>query len=304
MANAVSGFVDSVIGFFTDLKSNVVQTVTNLGLDVVRFFREMTTKATAAVSAWLVQVQAKFTEIRTAAVDRIRSMVTDIIRFFTELPGRARAALSSLGTNIVSAASSAASMFSQRISRLVTDAIATIRELPGRARAALGNLGSVLVSAGQDLIRGMINGVKAMAQSLIGAARGVVKGAVDAAKSLLGISSPSKVFFEIGEFTGQGLVNGFEAMAARVRATARDMAGILATTFQAAGPAAFGQSAAVRAVSAIADPFGTGNTSAASQAVRRAPVASVTNNFVINEVGDADATARRVINRMALAASL
>lgn len=65
-----------------------------------------------------------------------------------------------------------------------------------------------MVSAGGDLIRGMINGIKNMAGSLVSAAKGVVSNAVNAAKSLLKIHSPSRVFKEIGGYTMEGMAIG------------------------------------------------------------------------------------------------
>lgn len=67
-----------------------------------------------------------------------------------------------------------------------------------------------LLQAGKDLVQGLINGIASMGQAVIDAIGGVVSGAVDWAKSLLGIASPSKVFREIGEFTMQGMEDGIE----------------------------------------------------------------------------------------------
>ncbi|MFT4415326.1 phage tail protein [Fredinandcohnia humi] len=65
---------------------------------------------------------------------------------------------------------------------------------------------------GKNIIKGLINGVTSMASSLIDSVKGVVNGAIEGAKKLLGIHSPSRVFMQIGEFTGQGLVNGLKNM--------------------------------------------------------------------------------------------
>jgi hypothetical protein len=84
----------------------------------------------------------------------------------------------------------------------------TVRALPGRITSALGNLGSLLRSAGSDLIRGMIAGIGDMAGALVQKAKDVVGGAIKGAKALLGISSPSKVFRELGMNTGEGMALG------------------------------------------------------------------------------------------------
>jgi hypothetical protein len=47
-----------------------------------------------------------------------------------------------------------------------------------------------------------------MARSLVTAAKGVVEDAIEGAKKLLGINSPSKVFAEIGKYSVMGMVNG------------------------------------------------------------------------------------------------
>lgn len=69
---------------------------------------------------------------------------------------------------------------------------------------------------GKNIVSGMIEGVKAMAANLASAAADVVKGAVDAAKNFLGINSPSRVFMEIGGYTGEGLEIGLSKSAAGV----------------------------------------------------------------------------------------
>jgi len=63
---------------------------------------------------------------------------------------------------------------------------------------------------GIDMITGLANGITNAAGAVLGAITGVVGGAIDSAKSLLEINSPSKVFAEIGGSTGEGLVLGVE----------------------------------------------------------------------------------------------
>ena len=64
--------------------------------------------------------------------------------------------------------------------------------------------------AGKDLIMGLVNGVKAAAQNLISAVTGAVGSAIDGAKRLLGISSPSKVFQDIGANMMEGWAKGIK----------------------------------------------------------------------------------------------
>lgn len=90
-----------------------------------------------------------------------------------------------------------------------------------------------LEEVGRDLIRGLINGIGAMAQRAIDAAKGVVDGAIKAAKNLLGISSPSKVFKRFGEQTGQGLVIGLDRMGGKASRAASELAQAVSDGFGA-----------------------------------------------------------------------
>lgn len=64
--------------------------------------------------------------------------------------------------------------------------------------------------AGKNLVDGLISGISNMGESAINAITGVVGGVVKKAKSMLKIKSPSRVFMQIGEYTGEGLVIGMD----------------------------------------------------------------------------------------------
>ncbi len=232
VVTTVTDFVDSVGRFFSDLWTDSSQFVSNLVDDVTGFFGDMKDRVVETLALWFIAAKDQFQQLKDGAEELVRTMVDNVVRFFTELPGKARSALSNLGSSIVQVASDAASSFTRRISQLVTDAVNALRALPGKAKGALSNLGSTLYSAGQDLIRGLINGVRNMAGSLVSAAKDVVGGAVSAAKNLLGIASPSKVFFRIGQFTGQGLINGLTSTASSIAKTSENLVKVITDAFK------------------------------------------------------------------------
>lgn len=69
-----------------------------------------------------------------------------------------------------------------------------------------------LISMGRDLIDGLAKGIGQAGDAVMNAIGNVVNGAVDWAKGLLGIKSPSRVFMGIGRFTIQGMIDGMERM--------------------------------------------------------------------------------------------
>ena len=82
-----------------------------------------------------------------------------------------------------------------------------------------------MLDIGQQIVSGLIDGIK----SRLGAARDAVVGlgesVRDGLKNLLGIRSPSRVFAELGGFLGDGLSHGMRASLGVVKAAAGAMAG-------------------------------------------------------------------------------
>lgn len=85
----------------------------------------------------------------------------------------------------------------------------------------------------------MVNGVTGAAGRLISAVKGAVDNAIDAAKNLLGIHSPSRVFRKIGQYTMQGAALGVDDDAdVLLRSTDNAMRGMISTAQDIAMPAA------------------------------------------------------------------
>jgi tape measure domain-containing protein len=70
---------------------------------------------------------------------------------------------------------------------------------------AMGDAGANLASA---IVEGMIRGLAGGAGRIASEAKNVARNALNAAKSVLGIGSPSKEFEKVGKFSVQGLANG------------------------------------------------------------------------------------------------
>ncbi|GGA56408.1 hypothetical protein GCM10007416_32000 [Kroppenstedtia guangzhouensis] len=99
---------------------------------------------------------------------------------------------------------------------------ATIRNIWNRVMAFFRGIN--LSKTGRDIIQGLINGIKRMASSVTKAVTGVVDGAINWAKKKLGIASPSRVFMELGEYTGEGFKIGISSMLGDIRRVSDQMA--------------------------------------------------------------------------------
>ncbi|MGW2936082.1 phage tail tape measure protein [Streptomyces sp. NPDC001156] len=154
-----------------------------------------------------------------------------LVSWIAGLPGRAYNALISLGAKIVSIASSAWTSFRNATATKVVAFLSYVRGLPGKALSALGNLGHLLYSAGSDLVMGLIHGVESKIASAVGTVKSLGSKIASGFKSVLGISSPSKVFRQLGIYVNEGLVDGLTASTARVKAASRRIESLLQQTY-------------------------------------------------------------------------
>jgi phage-related protein len=87
---------------------------------------------------------------------------------------------------------------------------------------AVGNLGNLLYNLGRDIISGLVRGIKAAAGAVGDAIAGVARGALDRAKGILHVNSPSKVFAkQVGAPIGEGIAVGVLSTRGQVAAAVR-----------------------------------------------------------------------------------
>lgn len=89
--------------------------------------------------------------------------------------------------------------------RMVTSMISTIRGRVSSSRASMNSSG---YSIGSAIVTGMRNGMNNGSYLVTAAARAVAARALQASKDELGVASPSKKYYEIGEWNDEGLAKG------------------------------------------------------------------------------------------------
>lgn len=94
----------------------------------------------------------------------------------------------------------------------VNNVLNTVRGIGEKIKGAFSGAGSWLLSAGNNIIMGLVNGIKNAIGAAVNAAKSAASSIVNAAKSALGIHSPSRVFRdEVGKMIPAGLGKGVEA---------------------------------------------------------------------------------------------
>ena len=84
--------------------------------------------------------------------------------------------------------------------------ISMARKIPSAIKSGVGNLASI----GRQMIEGLWNGIKAKFDGVVSKVKAMASRLPKAVKAVLGIHSPSRVFAQIGMYTGEGFAIGVE----------------------------------------------------------------------------------------------
>lgn len=159
------------------------------------------------------------------AVSAAANFLGGLMGGLAALPGQIASFLGGIISNVASWVGNMASNAVSAASQFASNLISGLQSIPGQ-----------VVSIGGQIIQGMVDGVVGAAGSLIDAVGGAVSGAIDWAKGLLGIASPSKVFREIGQFTMQGAALGVEDDAPMLARSTEDAMRGMVVSARAVGP--------------------------------------------------------------------
>lgn len=183
--------------------------------------------------AWFGTLPGKFRTWFEGARNAAVVKLVALIAWVGGLPGRFLHALASLGSSLASRASSAFQSMRNAAASKAVAFVSWVRGLPGKAKDALGALGSYLYNSGRALLRGFVNGIKAMG----GEVKNAVSGVLHSARNMLPFS-PAKE----GPFSGRGwtLYSGHSLMEGLAQGI-DDRAGLARTAMSdAVGAAAAG----------------------------------------------------------------
>lgn len=200
--SAIQGVINAVFPF--------IQTVVTSVMNVIN---AIISTVLAAINGDWSGVWEGIKNIASSVWNGIQSIVSSGINavsgIVSSVLNRISGIFSSVWNGIRGSVSSAWSGITSAVSSGVSSMMSLISSIPGRIRGFFGGAGSWLVSAGRNIIQGLINGITGAIGGAISAVKNAVSDVIDAAKNILGIASPSKVFDrEIGRMIPAGLGRG------------------------------------------------------------------------------------------------
>lgn len=174
----IGNIVNSVVGWFSELPGKIGYVLGYAVGTLIRWAKDLYDTATREVP----------------------KIISNVISFFMELPGKISSAIYGAYQSVSDWANGMIQKASEVIPEVIDSFVSFFESIPER-----------LKSLGKDIVNGLYNGVKDAMHLVADKAGELADGFVKGFKDALGIHSPSKVFYAIGEFIDKGLANGISA---------------------------------------------------------------------------------------------
>ena len=208
----ISGFVTGVVQFFTVDLPNGINTL-------VQWFAQLPGNIAGFLSTVISNVAGWVAHMASNAVNAGALFVSSIAEFLSALPG-----------NIASWLSGAISTVVSWVTQFASNATSAASQFGSKLRSGLEAIPGTLGNIGSNIVQGLVDGVTGAADKLVDAVKGAVDGAIQGAKNLLGIKSPSRVFRKIGQYVMQGAALGVDDDAdLLLKSTDNAMSGMIST---------------------------------------------------------------------------
>ncbi len=204
--NGISEFLSTIWETIKTTISTVWENIKTIISNAIETAKQTIINVWNAIVAYLKGVLENIKSSILNAWENVKSTVSNAIE-------NIKNAILNGWNNVVSTVTNAGTRIVEAVKTGFRNAVAGARDFISNAW-----------NVGRDLIMGFVNGVKNAAGALIDAVGGAVQGAIDWAKGLLGIHSPSRVFRQFGEYTDEGFIIGVNNRAGAVMKTVGNMA--------------------------------------------------------------------------------
>jgi tape measure domain-containing protein len=224
----ITNYITGLVSFWTGVWEAVSSFFVGVWNGIVDFITPIAAWLAAYITAYVEMVSSTWNTVWQAISDFFTTIWNAIVSFITPIVQSVQNAI----TNAVNTISSIWNSTWSAISSFLTDVwnnivnavrsaidtvVSTVSGLWDQIMGFFSGAGQWLFDVGTDIIQGLINGITSMIDGVIGAISDTVNGAIDWAKNVLQIHSPSRVFVEIGEYTGEGMEVGIQNKARSIQ---------------------------------------------------------------------------------------
>ena len=200
VVNNIREFVQTIRNKFEEMKLNVIAIIINLVLNVVNKFIELKTTVSNLINNVVEFIKIKITDMRDTVVNKVTEIKTEITNKFNQIKGFIETVISTI-VRIVT----------NKFTEMKDTVTNKVIEIKNTIVNTFNNIKEIFTNIGSNIINGIAQGIDNGWQWLKDKVSNLANSLFEAAKSALGISSPSRVFRDgFGYWLPMGAAEGVE----------------------------------------------------------------------------------------------
>lgn len=192
LANFITADMPNILNAAVQFFGMLAQGIAQNAPTIIATIASLLSQLVAQVISWAGQMLSN-------AINAGAQFLSGLMGQLSQLPG-----------NIASWLSGAISTVVGWVTQFASNATSAASQFGSKLRSGLAAIPGTLGNIGSNIVQGLVNGVTGAAGKLVDAVKGAVGNAIQGAKNLLGIKSPSRVFREIGQYVMQGAALGVD----------------------------------------------------------------------------------------------
>lgn len=198
--NGIKDFINGIINGFLEFHNNLWTAIGdflyNIVMSVIRFVNNVKNKVSDLVKA----VKDRFEDMKLKVIGIIVVFVTNVVNKFVQIRDEVKEKVTTTVTNVIN-----------KFTEMKTKVIEKVTEIKNGIIEKFNNIRDKFKEIGSNIINGIWDGISAGWDWLTGKVEDLASSLFRAAKSVLGISSPSKVFRDgFGYWIPMGAAEGVE----------------------------------------------------------------------------------------------
>lgn len=226
--NIVQSVLDSITNRLPDVLSHGVEIVTNIANGILQSLPQIVLMAGELISQFVGFLMQNLPVIIDAGVQLILNLVNGIVISLPDIVEAVFQVITQFVTTVIQNLPQILESGLKIIAELVAGLIMAIPDVVAAIPKIIQSIKNTFGAfdwkeIGGNIIEGIKNGLLNGISKIVEAAKNVAKSALDAAKEMLGIASPSKEFYSIGRYSVEGFVNAVDDQSNLVRNIMRNM---------------------------------------------------------------------------------
>lgn len=231
--SALRSSVSSIFSAIRSVASSVWNAIRSVISSVVTSIKSKVTSTFSAMRSSVASITSAIRSVVSSGFNAMRSVISSIMSSIRSVVSSAWNGIRSVVSSAVSSVRSVVSSGFNALKSVVTSAMSNvISAIKNGWNNAVNFLKGInLTSIGQNIIQGLINGIKSKIGAVVSAAKAIADRVKNTIKSAMDIHSPSRVTKELGEHTGQGFANGIKSKTSTVEKSAKAVAAAAKKSF-------------------------------------------------------------------------